>query len=507
MTGDNLLTGTGEDNPLRQVKDTSVELEMALIGAALVNQAALDSAAPFVASSDFSDPWFSAMWDVMLAMHGEGIRLTPMLVGARISSPEAVETVQQSFHMSPMQLMSRMAMNATTVVNAPDYAKQVRELKHRRDLFEAAGTLRASVVDPGQPLAPAVGLIGNVMEQALNAVAVKARSTTAMVTDALGMLDNDIPAPGVTSGLRSLDARMGGFIPGDLIVLGARPSMGKSAVAISSTLASSVASYRLIRSGEGNPWACLLLTFEMSHDQVIQRMLTDLASDWGPAGNLVEYARFRPPPGEKLPPLSVPQRDSMHKAGKLLSRLPIKVDGRPGMTITEVTALIRLHKKRFAAQGLPLRVVTADHIGMGKINAVVRAGAGPVQEIGEVTTALKACALTEDLCVLACHQLSRANEGRENKRPTLADFRDSGHIEQDADVMIGLYRDAYYLERAKEADEGKEEVRKQMLAQRANDLEAYVLKVRMGRVGLCDLYAGMATNTIRDKQIISHQDY
>lgn len=475
------------------------DAELALLGAALVYPDAMDAAAPFVATADFSDELFGLMWGALLEMRTAGTRPTPTLLAARISAPEVIERIRDAYDMRPMELVARMAASATTVVNAPDYAKLVREFRNRRELHVAGERLQAAMWDPSVPFVQATSEAVGSIEVALNSGIVVKRTLADQIAESMAALAVDFIPPGVTTGLTDLDKMVGGLVPGDLWVAGGRPSMGKSTLGLGIAMGSAMASYdRVIQRVDGEPWGVLVMTHEMTHLQTNQRFLTDLAFRLGDGTNPVTYDRFRPAPGVKVDPLSWSQRQGMDEAFKRLPKLPLAVDGRPGMTITEVTATIRTHKKRMAARGIPLRLVIVDHIGVGKILPSQDFGGNVIHQIGEVTSSLKDVCVNEDMTIIACHQLSRANEGRENKRPGLADFRDSGHIEQDADVMIGIYRDAYYLERAKESDAGKDEARREALRESQFKMEAHVLKNRQGRVGLVPLFVHMGANAVQN---------
>jgi replicative DNA helicase len=498
MNKSNLSPDTPLGKAYEELAALSIDLELALLGAALVSPPALDAAGPYIASTEFSEPFLGQLWQHMTDMHAQGVKIDFRLVSTRVSHPETIEIIRKSFDRTPSEFIAQLASNATTVVNAPDYAKQIRELYHRRRIFQQSSILQDELRNPASNFREVASTMTAEIEISLNTSEEPRKSINTIITESLGALEETAVAPGVTTGLIDVDRMLGGFVPKDLIVLGARPSMGKSALSISMTVGSALQSYRAMRDGlEG--WGLLFMTHEMAREQVAQRMLTDLAYWYGDQMWPVEYERFRPAPGQKVYSLTENQRDGIDKASRLLPRLPIEIDGRPGMTISEVTATIRKHKKAFASRGLKLRVCVADHIGLGKILGV-RHTENRVNELGEITSALKAVAVNDDMAVLACHQLSRANEGRENRRPGLADFRDSGHIEQDADIMLGVYRDVYYLERTKETDTGKDIERQNRIAACKNDMELSVLKNRSGKVGLVNLYAHMGANAVRNQQ-------
>jgi replicative DNA helicase len=493
MNNSNLSPDTPLGKAYEELAALSVDLELALIGAALVSPPAL-----YVASSEFSDQFLGGLWQHMQDMHAQGVKIDFRLVSTRISHPETVAVISDKFKQNPNQFVAGIASGATTVINAPDYAKQIRELYHRRRIFQEASMLQDELRNPASNFREVASKMTAEIETALNTSTQPRKSMNTIITESVGALEEAFTAPGVTTGLIDVDRMIGGFVPGDLLVLGARPSMGKSALSISMTVGSALKSYTAMLHKTEEPWGLLFMTHEMAREQVAQRMLTDLAFWYGDQMWPVCYQQFRPAPGQKVYPLNDSQRDGIEKASRLLPKLPIEIDGHPGMTISEVTATIRKHKKAFAARGLKLRVCVADHIGLGKIMGVRHAD-NRVNELGEITSALKAVAVNDEMAVLACHQLSRANEGRENRRPGLADFRDSGHIEQDADIMLGVYRDVYYLERTKESDQGKEIERKSKLVAVKNDMELLCLKNRSGAVGLVNLWAHMGANAVRNQ--------
>jgi replicative DNA helicase len=492
------ISNSDKAEPVEPPRDSGTEL--GLLGACLTNADAIDQAAVHVDSSDFGDKVLGLCWDVLQAQRAEGIQPTPRLLLERIKSAELLKALGT---ITPAQLIGAMVREAAVPLQAADYAKMIRETANRRRLIAAAQDLSTAMANPLESFRDSVAKMTDAAEQALKHAQAPRRTMLDLVTASTAALDPNRKAPGITTGLRDVNKILGGFVGGDLIVLGARPSMGKSTVGVSHAVLSSLAGLRAYNDGGDDPWGVLFLTHEMTQEQVAQRCLASLAFQQGDPRNPLEYERFRPAPGQSAQPLTAMQHSAYLHAAELLPKLPLRIDGQPGMKITEVTALIRQHKKWFAGRGMKLRLVVVDHIGLGKIVAVGRSN-NPVTEIGEITSSLKAAAVNEDLACLALHQLSRANEGRENKRPTLADFRDSGHIEQDADAMVGLYRDSYYLERAKESDQSKEISRVQQLQATRHDLEYHVLKNRQGRVGHVSLWAHMGANAVLDNAPASY---
>jgi replicative DNA helicase len=240
----------------------------------------------------------------------------------------------------------------------------------------------------------------------------------------------DSQITGVPSGLTDLDDKLGGLQPSDLLILAARPSMGKSALAV--TIAANAAATKAVGSDrEGlasDHYAVGVFSLEMSAEQLAMRLLSSkskLSSDDLRRGKLRDED-FK----------------KMVQANQELASLPLYIDDTPALSIAALRTRARRLKRRF---GLSLLVV--DYLQLvrpvGSTNQTNR-----VQEIAEITQSLKAIAKELNIPVLALSQLSRAVEQREDKRPMLSDLRESGAIEQDADVVMFIYRDEYYQERS-----------------------------------------------------------
>jgi len=168
-----------------------------------------------------------------------------------------------------------------------------------------------------------------------------------------------------------------------------------------------------------------------------------------------------------------------------------------GPSVMQIMAKTRKAQVHFERAGKRLGLVIVDHIG--KVRPSNRYKGNKVHEIGEVSQALAQLAKIEDVAVLALVQLNRGVEGRENKRPTMADLRDSGDLEQDADTVLLAYREAYYLEREKhDDDDSKEKMRLAELERRKHELEVIVAKQRNGAVGTVKLWCDMQSNVITD---------
>jgi replicative DNA helicase len=290
-----------------------------------------------------------------------------------------------------------------------------------------------------------------------------------MIADAEAALDRGGPA-GIPTGLVDVDRMTGGLHRRDLILLGARPSMGKTSIATSAALSAATAGHGV-----------LIFSLEMDQSKLMTRMASDLAYR---AGIRVAYQDI----------INNPTRqdiDNLRGAGQLYRTLPIWIDDTPSITVGDLRVKLEAKIAEAQAGGFTVDLVVVDHLL--KMGSTSRYAGQRVLEIGEITGALKEIARDYDLAMLLLTQLSRAVENRDDKRPQLSDLRDSGTIEQDADVVLMLYREAYYIERqiasASTLDERMKLTRSLEECRQAGQL--LVEKQRNGRVGHVDLFVDL----------------
>ena len=256
---------------------------------------------------------------------------------------------------------------------------------------------------------------------------------SAALTDAIDMAANayrrDGGLSGLATGFRDLDQRMGGLQPSDLVIAAGRPSMGKTAFA--TNIAYHVArSYRAEAEDSGNALDGAVVGFfslEMSAEQLATRIISEQA--------------YIPSERIRRGRIEAEEFDRIVEVSQELQNLPLYIDQTGGITVAQLAARARRLKRQ---RGVGLIVVDYLQLLSGSSK---RAAEGRVQEVSEITTGLKALAKELHVPVLALSQLSRQVENREDKRPQLADLRESGSIEQDADVVLFVFREEYYVER------------------------------------------------------------
>lgn len=281
---------------------------------------------------------------------------------------------------------------------------------------------------------------------------------------------------GISWGLTDLDHVTGGIQTRDLTLVGARPSIGKTTFALSTAL-------RAAKKGVGVGFVSL----EMDAEKLGTRALSDLAYDWGVKVAYQNIIRRR---------MDKAQLDALTSATRDMGNLPLWIEEQSGLSVSDIRVKLEALMAEADRAGSALRLLFVDHLGLIKPGAAY--SDNRTQQIGDMTAALKAMAREYDIAIVLLSQLSRALEGRDNKRPTLADLRDSGAIEQDADTVIFLYREAYYLEREKGGNSDREAERIERLIDCQHKMEIAVAKQRNGPVTTVDVFVDMPFSAVRN---------
>lgn len=281
---------------------------------------------------------------------------------------------------------------------------------------------------------------------------------------------------GPPTGFRDIDNRVACWPLAQLSIVAARPGMGKSCFMTSAAL-------QIAKKNQN----VLIFSLEMTHEQLGQRMLTDLAYT---ATDPICYQNAG------RGPLTVREESLLRYAQTKLDDLSIHVHDRPGLSVDDISVLSKRYAAELRNRGRSLDVIFVDHIGIMTVSD--HHNGRRDREIADITIGLARLAKTLNIPVIALCQLNRGVEGRDNKRPTLADLRDSGAIEEDASLVLMLYRQAYYLERARFDDEEAERVRLETLDRVRNKLEVGIEKNRNGATGRVDLFVHVGANAVRD---------
>ena len=403
---------------------SNIEAEQALIGAVLVNNDIIDEISSIISSSTFYDPAHTKIYEVIETLNNKGMIANPITLKNFFEKDNMLDEVGGT------EYLVKLTRFSSSTKQAVDYAKIIHEMFLRRELVLISDKLSTDTLNANDQEQNAEDIIESA-EKSLFDLAERGSfsqsyikfnqaidQTIQMATMAM---QSDQGIVGIPTGLTDLDEKLGGLHKSDLIILAGRPSMGKTALA---TNIAYNASHHILKRQEKSSVA--FFSLEMSSEQLSTRILSEQAkirSDDIRRGKVNEEEINR-----------------YIETSRNIYNLPLFIDETPAITIATLSNRARRMKRLF---GLSLIVV--DYIQLMRSSS--NKNDGRVQEISEITQGLKALAKELSVPVLALSQLSRAVEQRDDKQPQLADLRESGSIEQDADVVMFVYREAYYLER------------------------------------------------------------
>ena len=458
----------------------NVDVEQAVLGAILVSKGAvLDSVCSILCSSDFYEPVHTALFEKFMDARELGrvidIKLTAASLGPDANAPLIGQTTVG-------QYVARLAAEAVTISDAPSYAKLVRELAERRGLKAIGEELVATAAganNPAELAASAIEVLDPVAAKqtgiAQHAVSIHEAGigTVERMTTAL---QNPGQITGISTGLRDLDVRTNGLQRGELAILAGRPGMGKTALAVS-----------IARQAANAGSSALYYSCEMTADSLAARVIADTCFD---DNDPIPYHNIMS--GK----LSTAQAGRVVDAQRELKFLPLHIEEQAGISVAQIASRARRHRRMLERTGKSLDLVVVDHMHL--VKASDRYRGNRVNEVTEISGALKALAKELAVPVLALAQLSRRVEERDDKRPMLADLRDSGSIEQDADLIMFLFREGYYLERITCGEREKEDKRVARLGQVENLLEVNIAKQRNGPTEAVKLFCDIACNAVRN---------
>jgi replicative DNA helicase len=450
----------------------NIEAEQQLLGAILTNNDVYDRIASLIKADHFYDPVHARIFEIAAARIQKNALASPVTLKAFLEDDAGLRELG-----GPAYLV-RLAGAAISAFAARDYAQMLYDLAVRRELIGLGRdiTARAAKVDvesePKDQIIEAEQRLYQLGEQ--GATERGFQSFLKAVTDAVNVANaayqRDGGLAGISTGLIDLDKKLGGLHPSDLLILAGRPSMGKTSLAtnIAFNIAKAHKKGRLPDGGEGAVEGGVVgfFSLEMSAEQLAARILSEASevpSEQIRRGDMTEgeFRRFV-------------------EAAKALEACPLYIDDTPALPISQVAARARRLKR---THGLDVLIV--DYLQLLKGSS----RENRVQEVSEITQGLKAIAKELNIPVVALSQLSRQVESREDKRPQLSDLRESGSIEQDADVVMFVYRDEYYKEREKPGDHELEKMAQwqAVMEQVHGKAEVIIGKQRHGPIGSVDL--------------------
>jgi replicative DNA helicase len=459
--------------PETEAMPHNTEAEQQLLGAILTNNEVYDRIAALVKPAHFFDPVHARIFEVAAARIQKNALASPVTLKAFLEDDAGLKELGGPAY------LARLAGAAISAYAARDYAQMIYDLAVRRELIALGRDISAKAArvevtsEPREQIVEAEQRLYQLGEQGHAERGFQ--SFLKAVTDAVNMANaayqRDGGLAGIATGLVDLDKKLGGLHPSDLLILAGRPSMGKTSLAtnIAFNIAKSYRRGRLPDGSDGTVEGGIVgfFSLEMSAEQLAARILSEAAevpSEQIRRGDMTE-AEFR----------------RFVEAAKALEACPLYIDDTPALPISQVAARARRLKR---TQGLDLLIV--DYLQLLK---AASAKENRVNEVSEITQGLKAIAKELDIPVIALSQLSRAVESRDDKRPMLSDLRESGSIEQDADVVMFVFREEYYREREKPGDHDLEAMAKwqQQMEQVHGRAEVIIGKQRHGPIGTVEL--------------------
>lgn len=445
----------------------NIEAEQQLIGMALLDPSILSRIAMRGGSALFAEPTHARAFEVMAAKERAGHQVDMVTVGEAMRGEECLSKLG-----GPGYLV-RCASASMSTHAAPGYIDILADLSAKRSIVAAMSEAQAAIArGDGAPE------IATRLEAALISAgeADARRGPVSMAAAVLKAMKGVVAAyegektSAVMTGISALDAIVGGFNPGELIILGGRPSMGKTALALSIAL-------NAARAGDG----VAIVSLEMTPDAMALRALSEATAQ---AGHASSYKQLRR--GE----IAESQFDALRSVAQSVADLPIMFLERK---FSDLDALIAGCRQIKRGMGDGLKLLIVDYMQL-----IEARGENRTQEISRISRALKALAGALNVPVIALSQLSRAVESRDDKRPMLSDLRESGQIEQDADAVLFCYRHEYYVERAKPGDDDLDKLEKwrEVMEVTRNRLDIIVAKQRQGEIGTAKVRCNVALNLI-----------
>jgi replicative DNA helicase len=440
-----LVPAPPESGPLALPRN--VEAEAALLGALMIDNRLVEDVQLKLRSEHFFEPTHGRIYDAILRLVDRNMIANPVTLRPMFEGDAEMKELGGPAY------LAQLTGSGAALIGARDFATQVYDLALLRALIGVGrGMVEKAVdtsesVDPKSQIEEAEVALYRVAEEGGEQTGVKtfAQATALALEMAEKALNSGGHVSGITTGLETLNAKIGGLHPSDLLIVAGRPGMGKSSLAMNIAFN---AAKRLVRDLEDGidesksvGAAVAIFNLEMSADQLATRILAETSgiSSENLRMGKISQAEFR----------------NLARASAELQNLPLYIDDTPGLTI----AALRTRARRLKRQrGIGLVVV--DYLQLLQGGGKAGGDQNRVQEISEISRGLKQLAKELNVPVVALSQLSRAVEQREDKRPQLSDLRESGSIEQDADIVMFIYREEYYVaarepKRPTEGDDAK----------------------------------------------------
>ncbi|MGE5510490.1 MAG: replicative DNA helicase [Bacteroidota bacterium] len=447
--------------------------EAGIITALLIDNSLLKAYCGRLAPADFTDEFhgFVFAWISELVTAGrlaDAACLQPVIADKTIGSVSGAEY---------LNLLAKV--EAPSKDKLAGYVAEVVRYAGQRQLINAAQRLSVSAQAKDAKLNDLVATTTRDFEAALikaRSANDTSRSSSEAISDVITIMRQPDRPRALRTGLAALDGLIGGLEPGHFVILAGRPGSGKTMTALQIALNVS----RLPNHAVG------YVSLEMADTEIAHRVLSNLSWEAEPERG-IPYARI----------VNGDPRDADTLERIAQRHTPFDILDKSGLSVPEIVAWTQDLQRRRALTGRTLKLLVVDYLGLLRPSLTYRGNR--VQEVSEISLGLKNAARELGIPILALHQLNRSVESRDNKRPLLADLRDSGSLEQDADKVIFTYYEAYYL-RQKEDDVQAEAAREERHRQLEHNLELIVSKNRQGPTGTASVGVWMDCNVVIDKK-------
>ena len=435
------------DAPHAPVLPANVEAEAALLGALMIDNRICEDVQIRLKAHHFFEPLHGRIYDAILRLNDKNMIANPVTLRPMFDGDEAMKEVGGPAY------LAQLTGSGAAVIGARDFAVQIYDLALLRALIGVGREMVEGALDTSEDVAPLAQIeraeteLYRVAEEGGGESKVKSFADAAIesIKNIELALNSGGHLSGITTGLDGVNTKIGGLHRSDLTILAGRPGMGKTSLATNMAFSAAQRYQRDIEDGiapdKSAGAAVAFFSLEMSADQLATRILAEQS---GISSENLRTGR-----------ISKQEFQQLARASGELSALPLYIDDTPGLTI----AALRTRARRLKRQK-NVGMIVVDYLQLLQGSGKGSSGDNRVQEISEISRGLKQLAKELHVPVLALSQLSRAVEQREDKKPMLSDLRESGSIEQDADIVLFVFREDYYVaarepKRAMDGDDAK----------------------------------------------------
>lgn len=463
----------------------NVEGELALLGALMIDNRLVDQVADKIGPEDFFEPVAGRIYSAILGEVSSGRAANPVILRPFFENDAGMEKL------GGPGFLAALTGSGVGLIAARQFAEQIAELAKRRRLYDALGEIQANWLSA---LEKPIEVLGAEIDEAVSTALIRTSTTRSLslVTafdQSLKRIDDEaagIAVPGIQlAGFNDWNKLTGNMRRGETIILGGRPGMGKTATALRAALCASAGGY-----------GTLFISLEMVIDELVRRAIADVVFQYGqnPTYEQIREARLNPF-----------DRRKVQDARDRIAEWPLELTDPSSLKIGQLAMMVRRYQRKMQARGKTLDVVFIDYLGLVKPD---KESGNRTQDIGLISRTIKSVAKECGVAIVLLAQLNRKVEEREDKRPQLQDLRDAGDIEQDADTVLFVYREEYYLRKSEPPESDKRHAAWQVSLDAARDrLELIAAKRRGGREGRRNCHFFGAHQAVRDSTFFSDRSF